>query len=585
MRPRFVIVLGGRPPSAGLASQLGLTLAVDRPDICALIAGNCRCYRLDDGFVIGTLFPRFGAPRPLDLAQIDSGGADSAGAAETRLLDRYWGSYLAFSRRPSGHRILRDPSGALPCYYAETAFGLILASDVDLLLAAGGLVPEVSWPALVRHLYLRGLPSPETCLRGIEELLPGYTLDVAAGSVDQRMLWSPWTHAQAEQDAEAPDAVRLRRAVKTSVEAQTDTGGRLLVSVSGGLDSSIVAACLVQAGRDVHCVTMFTADPAGDERVYARELCRHLNLPLIERAYRVEDVDIDAAMSPHLPRPIGRTLAQAYERAHLEAAADIGADMFVTGNGGDNVFGFSQSAAPVTDYYLEHGFDFGLMRALRDVCRQTESGPLTVLRAALRLRRRGYVWLAGPMFLDPTALAALAPQVLHQPWLNAPAGTGTGKAAHVAGLLRVQQLLEPGRSRFAPVVAPLISQPVMEACLAIPSWRWRDGGRDRAVARAAFAADLPPAIIGRRSKSGPDGFSAIILRQHRAAIRERLLDGALARNGVVDRNGLEARFADTRPFSGEEQGRLLDLVDTEAWAGAWSERAASIPPLVPAPAA
>jgi len=53
--------------------------------------------------------------------------------------------------------------------------------------------------------------------------------------------------------------------------------------------------------------------------------------------------------------------------------------------------------------------------------------------------------------------------------------------------------------------------------------RWRAGGRDRAVARAAFAADLPPAIIGRRSKGGPDGFSAIVLREHRTAIRERLL--------------------------------------------------------------
>lgn len=584
MRPRYVIILGRGLPSADIASQLGLTLAVDRPDVCALVAGNCRCYRLDDGYVIGTLFPRFGPARALEVAQLDGGGADSADAAETRLLGRYWGSYLAFSRTKSGHRLLRDPSGALPCYYAETTFGLVLASDMDLLLAAGGLVPEVGWLALVRHLYLRGLPSPETCLRGVEELLPGFSLDVLGGTVDQRMLWSPWTHAQAEQTAEPPDAVRLRRAVKTSVAAQTDRGGRLLVSVSGGLDSSIVAACLVQAGRDVHCVTMFTGDPAGDERVYARELCRHLNLPLIERAYRVEDVDIDAAMSPHLPRPIGRTLAQAYERAHLEVAADIGADMFVTGNGGDNVFGFSQSAAAVTDFHLRHGLAFGLLRTLRDVCRQTESSPLTVLRAAFRLRRRGYVWLNGPMFLDPATLVALAPQILHQPWLNAPAGIGPGKAAHVAGLLRVQQLLEPGRSRFAPVIAPLISQPVMEVCLAIPSWRWREGGRDRAVARAAFSDDLPAAIVGRRSKSGPDGFSAIILRQHRAAIRERLLDGAMARNGVVDRKSIEARFADPRPFSGEEQGRLLDLVDTEAWAGAWSARAASIRQRLPVPA-
>jgi asparagine synthase (glutamine-hydrolysing) len=317
---------------------------------------------------------------------------------------------------------------------------------------------------------------------------------------------------------------------------------------------------------------MFTTDPSGDERIYARELCRHLGLPLTECAYRADDIDIDVAMSPHLPRPIGRTLAQAYERAHLQVAEEIKADAFVTGNGGDNVLGFSQSAAAVTDYYLRYGLGYGLLRTVRDVCRQTESGPMAVVRAALRLRRRGYLWSPGPMFLNAGVLAALAPEHLHQPWLDVPSGVGPGKAAHVASLLRVQPTLEPGRSSFAPVIAPLLSQPVIEACLAIPSWDWRAGGRDRAVARAAFAADLPTNILGRRSKGGPDGFSAIILRQHRSGIRERLLDGMLARNRVIDRAALEARFLDPRPFSGEEQGRLLELVDTEAWANTWSGR-------------
>ena len=577
MRTRYLALLRtGRDPSArALAAALGLTVAIDRPGLVVLIAGDCRCYAMGNGCVLGTLFARFGPPTPIEAARIEAGGEDQPRAAEKRLLDRYWGGYVGLFPPPAGHRILRDPSGALACYYAETAFGLALASDMDLLLAVRKTPPAVSWTALVRHLYLRGLPSPETCLRGIEELLPGYALDISAGAVDQRMAWSPWDHVAADPGA-APGPETLRRVVASSVEALTASHGRLLVSVSGGLDSSIVAACLARSGREVHCVTMFTTDPSGDERVYAHDLCRHLALPLTECAYRVDDVDIDAAMSPHLPRPIGRTLAQAYERAHLQVAQEIKADAFVTGNGGDNVFGFSQSAAAVTDFYLRHGLGRGLLRIVRDVCRQTESGPVDVVRAALRLGRRGYLWSTGPMFLDAGTLSALAPQSLHQPWLDVPGGVGPGKAAHVASLLRVQPLIEPGRSRFAPVIAPLLSQPVIETCLAIPSWEWRAGGRDRAVARAAFAADLPPAIIGRRSKGGPDGFSAIVLREHRTAIRERLLDGMLAREGVVDRAALEARFVDRRPFSGEEQGRLLELVDTEAWARTWSSRGSAV---------
>jgi len=578
MRACYLILLrkGSVPSACDLASELGLTIAVDRPDLLVLFGGNCRCYALGEGHVLGTLFPRFGPPAPIEATPRATGATDGGTSAEDRLLDRYWGSYVGIFPARAGQRILRDPSGALPCYYAETGSGLVLTSDVDLLLAVRKTPPAVSWISLVKHLYLRGLPSPETCLHGIEELLSGYVLDVSAGMIDQRMWWSPWKHVEADPEAGAPQPDQLRRVVSSSVEALTASRGRLLVSVSGGLDSSIVASCLARSGREVHCLTMYTTDPSGDERIYARDLCRHLALPLTECVYRIEDVDIDMAMSPHLPRPIGRTLAQAYERAHLKVAEEIKADAFVTGNGGDNVFGFSQSAAAVTDFYLRHGLGLGLLRTIRDVCRQTESGPVDVVRAAFRLKRRGYLWSTGPMFLDAGTLSALAPQSLHQPWLDVPGGVGPGKAAHVASFLRVQPSLEPGRSRFAPVIAPLLSQPVIETCLAIPSWEWRAGGRDRAVARAAFAADLPPAIIGRRSKGGPDGFSAIVLRERRTAIRERLLDGMLAREGVVDRAALEARFVDRRPFSGEEQGRLLELVDTEAWARTWSSRGSAV---------
>jgi asparagine synthase (glutamine-hydrolysing) len=221
---------------------------------------------------------------------------------------------------------------------------------------------------------------------------------------------------------------------------------------------------------------------------------------------------------------------------------------------------------------MREGVSLALVRTVRDICRQTESAPFEVVRAAFRAKRRGYRWTPGPMFLDAGMVAALAPGPVHQPWLDAPAGTGPAKAAHVAALLRVQQLLEPARSSYAPVITPLISQPMLEACLAIPSWQWRDGGRDRAVARDAFAEELPPAVSRRRTKGGPDSFAAAVLNRHRNPIRDRLLDGCLARNHVADRAALEARFRSEIAFSAEETVRLLDLLDTEAWIGAWRSR-------------
>jgi asparagine synthase (glutamine-hydrolysing) len=261
---------------------------------------------------------------------------------------------------------------------------------------------------------------------------------------------------------------------------------------------------------------------------------------------------------------------------HLEVAREIGADAFVTGNGGDNVFGYSQSAAAIADRYLAEGLGSGTVSTVRDVARQTGCSLFEAVRRAARTAwgPRRYQWRPSPSFLSADALAQLAGVRLDHPWLEAPADALPGQCAHVAALLRVQPNLRPGRSLHAPVLNPLMCQPIMEACLAIPSWRWRAGGYDRAVARAAFRRELPELIARRRSKGGPDGFTALIVAYYRKRICERLLGGRLAAERLVDRSGLEAVLADERPTLGEERVRILALLATEAWLDHWTARLA-----------
>ena len=117
-----------------------------------------------------------------------------------------------------------------------------------------------------------------------------------------------------------------------------------------------------------------------------------------------------------------------------------------------------------------------------------------------------------------------------------------------------------------------MSQPIVEYCLAVPSWEWRAGGRDRALARLAFANDLPPLVLRRRVKGGPSHFAAELLDRFRAAIRERLLEGRLARHGIIDKAALEVAVEDGRQCSGEERVRILELVAAEAWLDSWAAR-------------
>ena len=580
MSPSYLLIVsdGGADWDAmlpRLEDRTGRGLAYRSARVAALSGGSFSCLPVEkSGCVIGTLFRRHGGARP--LASFAPDELESiAGEGDAVLLRSFWGGYVSALERAGCVTVTRDPSATIPCYYSVADRIAAFASDADTLVRSGLATALIDFEEIARQFYNAGVPAPATALRGVRELLAGFEMRISGKSEEQRPCWSPWDWAEPGDDELGPAAERLSRTVAHCVQGWAYGRGRLLVSLSGGLDSSIVAASLARFKSDAVCLTMFADDPSGDERAFARALCQRHGLPLLERRYRVEDVDITEPLGVHLPRPKDRTQALAYERAHLEVAAEVGASAFMTGNGGDSIFGYSQSAAPIADQWLHDGAGPGLVWALRDVCRQTGCSMFDALAAAWRLARANpaYRCRPNPLFLHPDAVLLAERAAPRHPWLDAPAGALPGKAAHIAWILRVQQSLEPSRGAFLPVLNPLMSQPVLELCLSVPSWRWRDGGRDRALARRAFERDVPSVILNRRLKGSPGQFAARILEAHRASIRARLLDGHLARHGLLDVGTIDAALAGERLIPDEERVRILEITAAEAWLDHWLVRA------------
>ncbi|HEV2595252.1 MAG TPA: asparagine synthase-related protein [Sphingomicrobium sp.] len=521
---------------------------------------------------MGSLFRRQGLVQPLTSLSAREAATAKASGGFT-LPSNFWGGYIAAVAGPDAVNVLRDASGTFPCYHAKVGCFEIFASDAELLVASG-VRATIDFEEVGRQLFRAFVPSPATALREIRELLAGFVLQIPALDARSQACWSPWDHVGDPDPDPETTAKHLACVVRRCVRGWASRSGRILLSVSGGLDSSIIAACLAQGRLDAVCLTMFADDPAGDERPFARALCNHLGLRLVERPYRLEDIDITEALGAHLPRPRDRTQANAYERVHLEVAEELGADAFMTGNGGDNVFGYSQSAAPIADRYLSEGLGRGLARSLFDVCEQTGCSVFDAAKKAWRLTRGSpaHPIKPNPLFLDPDFLASLGGEVLLHPWLDAPPGARPGKAAHISAILRAQPNLEASRGYRLPVFSPLMSQPIVETCLQIPTWEWRAGGRDRAVARRAFASDLPPAILNRRVKGTPSRFAARLLDHFRSSIRERLLGGRLARHRIIDKLALERQLLGERPVPDLERVRILELVNVEAWLDHWAIR-------------
>ncbi|WP_079246944.1 MULTISPECIES: asparagine synthase C-terminal domain-containing protein [Sphingomonas] len=518
-------------------------------------------------FVLGRLFTRSDQPervRALDRTFEQHDGLP------TLLTDRYWGQYVTISRCALGSvQVYRDPSGAIPCYVRETADEIFLFSDLDLAIAAGVVVPTINWDAMAACLLRPALRCTKTVVRDVYEIPQGWVLGVGGAKYAAlRQHWSPWKYVRPTGLHRSDLRDALQAAVVGTVRALASEFSRIQLCLSGGVDSSIVAAAL--AGTNTVCFNLVSPGPEGDELGFARIVADHVELELVDRSYRLDDIAITRSSALHLPRPVGSPGRQAFDEANRRLANEISAEAVFSGNGGDNVFCFTQSATPIADRLKSRGQRIGAWRTVADICELTGCSVWEAVSRALRKIPKSaarYHWASDLRFVHPELAAAQGSAEAHHSWLAAPAGALPGRAAHIAALLRPQNFSE-GFPRAEPIelITPMLAQPIVELCLAIQTWQWVEGGRDRAAARDAFANMLPEAICDRRTKGGPGAFYRQIVDRYRTAIKEQLLDGELSARKLIDRSAIEAFFQRPVDEQGDAYVRILTLSDAESWA-------------------
>jgi asparagine synthase (glutamine-hydrolysing) len=478
-------------------------------------------------------------------------------------LARFWGAYVLLARgRGTGHVVLREPSGGVTAYHRRRSELDIYASDLALLSLA---VPDQLEPDLefVRQwLTFPSLRGPLTGVREVTELAPGTLRLSSGGHAQVSLAWSPWKAARrvTRIDDFEDAAALLRDTILRTVPRLTATGEAML-HLSGGLDSSIVAAALAHAGRPFRAVTFATRAADGDERVHARDVARHLDCDLVELVEEEAIPDIGHVPLPALRPPVTPIL-QPLHRAFANHCALTGADLTIDGSGGDNVFCHLSTASPALDALSRRGPLAGFA-TLEDLARLHGTTVWSVGRAAWRRSRKPVAaWPRDERFLAP---GAAAPHCTRHPWLDRPGAAARGTDEHVQSIVGIQFFHNDPAPGEVAALHPLLAQPVLEACLRIPTWLWLSGGRDRAVARAAFSGLLPEATLSRRSKGHLTSLFMAGYMAARPQLESLLLDGRLAAAGLLDRDAIREylRRAD-RPNDADYM-RLLDLSSAETW--------------------
>ncbi len=570
---RYLALLDDHPSMEQRAgNESGMPIAFSSPHICVW-ASHDVIQLAEGGVLIGHLFARtLPSRRVTELPPAKARRILGTDGAE--LFRDYWGGYVAFLQHPNGRvRVLRDPSGTMPAYWRRIKDATAFAAEVGFppFSPSDGLRIDID--ALATHLWMPHFMGSRTCLDGVSELLPGRGIDIHHQSVGHAEMWSPWSAIPRTPRTVVADEAALRDTVLDVVKTWGDCFSSVLLGMSGGLDSTIVAAGLAQSAASTRGVTMYALEGEGDERAYAELAATAFDIPLSSVEYDFEAIDLARPIATNVARPFLAHFGQAIASMRDQFAREQSVGAFFSGNGGDNAFCLMRSVTPIMDRIRSHSSGRQIVGTTNDVLRLTGADlPSVIRRVMARYRQRGgrVASTGDRSWLEESLLVKALESVERHPWLDPPEDVLPGAAAHVSMLRRA--LGNDGlhsRASHPASIAPLLSQPVLECCLGLPSWLWVEGGVERSVARRAFRGTIPDALLDRQSKGGPSGFVHRIYHKHEAEVIKLLHGGILRDRGLIQPVTERAVVAQMSAANSMLPQRLLALVAADSWVRYW----------------
>lgn len=370
----------------------------------------------------------------------------------------------------------------------------------------------------------------------------------------------------------------MRHAVAKCVQSWAMCRRSILHELSGGLDSSIVLAHVASApsAPRIACCTHVTDSSDGDERRYARLMARHARVPLVELPLRARSWNrIEDLAQVHDPiSPQFTTFQCSAESEIRELIETESFDCTFSGQGGDQLFHRTIPAITAADYTWVHRLHPRSLAVILETA-QVSGQPLwSIARAAIEygcFHRPYDVWRESQISRFIRAPPVDVPKSCH-PWLVDHGRLPPAKLLQVVCATEAQTLFATPRP-YVDQIHPLISQPLLECCLQIPTYVLSHGGTDRTIARAAFRDILPPEIAQRSSKGAVTGLFYEAVYGNRQRIRPFLLDGLLAEEGLLDRRELERTLDDPATIA---HGRSLIPIATATICEMWLRTATSL---------
>ena len=338
------------PDSEGYLLDDGIALGMRRLAIIDLLTGEQPTFNEDHSIAV-VLNGEIYNYREL-RADLENRGHTFRSASDTEILPHLYEEYggdmvqhlngmFAFALWDDKRRrlfIARDRFGEKPLYWGVFDRTLLFASEPKVLLAHPAVRPGLNLNALRRYLSFDYVPAPLSIYEGISKLPAAHTLTLEGGQIKVERYWrlSYQTKQPVPSVPEAAD--ELRQLLADSVRMRLVSDVPLGILLSGGVDSSVVAALAVRAASEtVKTFSISFAESSFDESQYARAVAKFLGTDHHEERFSASLAanlvsEIGAWMDEPISDPsvVPTYLLSRFTRKHVTVA--------LGGDGGDEIF-------------------------------------------------------------------------------------------------------------------------------------------------------------------------------------------------------------------------------------------------------
>jgi asparagine synthase (glutamine-hydrolysing) len=251
---------------------------------------------------------------------------------------------FAFALWDARRRVLvvaRDRVGIKPLYYARSVdrqgrATILFASEVRALLASGCIERRLSPEALATYAWNGFVNGEQSVVADVRSLPAGHLAEIGLAG-EAPIPVSYWTLPPLEGRG-TDDLAQLREELERATRQHLISDVPIGVFLSGGIDSSAIAALASRAGHGRICTfTIAFDDPEFDESRYARRVADglgtdHREILLDEAAFRSQ---LDAALAS-LDQPSFDAINTYFVS---RAVREAGITVALAGTGGDELFG------------------------------------------------------------------------------------------------------------------------------------------------------------------------------------------------------------------------------------------------------